>query len=544
MTFNVSYIHPNLALRWLYVARPQGFDVIIKEFTLKDSLDRVIKSIEEINPDIIGMSIYIWNSEISKKLIRTINQNNKYRILIGGPEVSFEAEKWLDENIEGVLRGEGEKSFWEACQGLKADGLLSRDYASEVSYAISDITWLETLESPYFLAMDDEKRAYRYLYFESSRGCPYRCAYCLSSLDYRVRNFSLEYIKKELKKLETHPCKQVKFLDRTFNSHPQRALSIAEYINNLQVDFSFQFEVTLEHFPQELLNFFCQVPSGKFRFEVGVQSFNNDTLRAIDRIQDARKLSQNIKLFQKHHQIMHTDLIAGLPYEDYVSFKNSFFKLFALHSDEIQMGILKLLKGTKLKKEAAKYGIVYNPLPPYEVIKTSWIDEKQMDRIKIVARVIDKVYNTYLLRNSINTLFDQHYDIFEIMADYGSTLFKMEKIQVSDYFLKFYEVLKKAGFPLAQELLLNDYYRKFNEKPKALFKRPDNELRKALYQKLIDEGYDQHILNEYSVFDYAYIDGKKGYQLVTYGKNHQCLAVSYFHDDFTPANQEKFFDLR
>ena len=130
------------------------------------------------------------------------------------------------------------------------------------------------------------------------------------------------------------------------------------------------------------------------------------------------------------------------------------------------------------------------------------------------------------------------------MADYGSTLFKMEKIQGSDYFLKFYEVLKKAGFPLAQELLLNDYYRKFNEKPKALFKRPDDELRKAFYQKLIDEGYDQHILNEYSVFDYAYIDGKKGYQLVTYGKNHQCLAVFYFHDDFTPVNQEKSFDLR
>lgn len=531
MTFNASYIHPNLALRWLYVARDKNYDVEIREYTIKDDINKVKKEIELLSPDIIGMSVYIWNAEITKELIRTLPQN-KYRILLGGPEVSYEYHHWLDENIEGIIKGEGEISFWKACNKEEnVDGLVTKTYESKVLGTV-DISYLESLESPYFLSIDDDNRANRYLYFETSRGCPYQCSYCLSSLDNHIRNFSLDYVKRELKKIETHPVKQVKFLDRTFNSNPKRALQIASFINGLNVNTSFQFEVALEFFSKELLEFFNQANKDRFRFEVGVQSFNDKTLKAIHRYQNTEKLCANIKYLKQNDTVMHTDLIAGLPYEGYQSFKESFFKLFALNTDEIQMGILKLLKGTKLKSEDGEYEIKYNSLPPYEVLSTKWISKQEMNKIKLVAKVIDKTYNNHRLRITFDTLFKEGYDIFEIMATFGSKIVAVDKIQVKDYFIKLYETMIHFNVKLARELLLNDYYYQFKEKPKSLFERPSIETRKTFYKKLIKEGYDEHELNEYSVFDYAYVDGKTAYQLVTYSKEHYLKSIKYFDLSF------------
>lgn len=533
MTFNSSYIHPNLALRWLYVSRDKRHETIIKEYTLKDNIDKVIKEILDINPDVIGMSVYIWNSEITKELIRKLNSYKHFRILVGGPEVSYEYDEWLDEDIEGVLRGEGEISFWRAVnQESEIDGFISKTYESMVKYARVDIDYLESLESPYFLSFDDDNRANRYLYLETSRGCPYQCSYCLSSLDNKIRNFSLEYVFKQLDMLKTNKVKQVKFLDRTFNSHPSRALSIAKYINDMDVDMSFQFEVALEFFSEDLLNFFVNAKKDRFRFEVGVQTFNQDTLKAIHRVQNEERLSKNIKLFSDAGIVMHTDLIAGLPYEDYNSFKESFYKLFKLHSDEIQMGILKLLKGTLMKKEAFEHGVVANQLPPYEVISTKWINKHEMDRIKGVSKILDKTYNNGRLRNTFDLLEAQGYDIFEIMADLKMRLDKFEKLQLFDYFNELYEVLKIYDVKNSKAILLNDYYLLFKEKPKALFNRPNEEVRKALYRKLINEdNYDEHLLNQYSILDYAY-DNKVIYQLVTYSKDHKLDKIEKFDLEF------------
>lgn len=527
MTFNASYIHPNLALRWLFVARDKSHDVIIKEYTLKDNTSKVIDDIDNIKPDVIGISVYIWNSEKTKELIRALKPH-QYRIILGGPEVSYEYEKWLLEDIEAIIKGEGEISFWQAVNRQEnVLGLVTKDKYTD-TYGYTDIAYLEALESPYFLSMDDDNRANRYLYFESSRGCPYRCAYCLSSLDNRVRNFSIDYIKKQLKTLEEKTPKQVKFLDRTFNSNPERALEIASYINDLNVDTSFQFEVALEFFSPELLEFFANTKKGKFRFEVGVQSFNDETLKSIRRYQNADKLTANIRFLKQSDIVMHTDLIAGLPYEDYDSFKKSFFKLFSLKTDEIQMGILKLLKGTRLRSDCQKYAITYNELPPYEVLSTAWISKEEMDRIKLVAKVIDKTYNSKRLKETFDTLFMEACDIFEIMADYGLRLAKIEKIQVYDYFMALYKTLNEYGYKYASKLLLNDYYKQFKEKPKVLFERPSQKIRKAFYQYLINLGYDEHELNEYSVFDYAYKNHQTTYQLVTYSKDHRLKAIKYF----------------
>ena len=530
MTFNSSYIHPNLALRWLYVARDKQHETLIREYTLKDNLERVKKEIIEINPDVIGLSIYIWNTEISKELIHRLEASgHHYRYIVGGPEVSYEYEDWLEEPIQCVLRGEGEVTFWQAVNEEKnIDGYASKDYLSPVAYSRVDIEWLETLESPYFLAMDDAERKNRYLYLETSRGCPYRCAYCLSSLDNKVRNFSLDYVFKQLSMLPTHPVKQVKFLDRTFNSHPKRALEIAKYINDLDVDCSFQFEVALEFFSEDLLSFFETAKKDRFRFEVGVQTFNIDTLKAIDRNQNEERLARNIRRFAKNDIVMHTDLIAGLPYEDYNSFKQSFYKLFALNTSEIQMGILKLLKGTKMKDEAEDYGIIYSEVPPYEVLETKWVTRPEMDRIKAVAKMIDKTYNNDRLKETFNTLYLLGYDIFEIMGTAKMNIDQLPQIQLFDYFNEVAKVLDDYEVPNGHALLLNDYYKLFNERPKPLFDRPEEDIRKQLFKKLISEGYDEHELNQYSILDYAYRNGQLIYQLVVYSKNHHLDRIEHF----------------
>lgn len=531
MTFNSSYIHPNLALRWLYVSRDKSHETFICEYTIKDNLDKVIKEIDDLDVDVIGMSVYIWNAEITREFIRKINSDNRYRIILGGPEVTYECDEWLDENIEGIIKGEGEISFWDAVNHKSnIDGFYSKEYKSEVAYARVDIDYLESLESPYYLSFDDNNRHNRYMYLETSRGCPYRCSYCLSSLDNHVRNFSLEYVYRQLDMLKTHPVKQVKFLDRTFNSHPKRALDIARYINELDVDVSFQFEVALEFFSKDLLDFFVNAKKDRFRFEVGVQTFNQKTLQAINRVQDEKRLSDNISLFARNGLIMHTDLIAGLPYEGYDSFKESFYKLFRLHSDEIQMGILKLLKGTVMKREALQNGTIANNYPPYEVISTRWLSKGEMDRIKGVAKVLDKTYNNSRMRYTFDTLYEMGFDIFEIMADYQKRLSTINKIQISDYFVELDKIMDDEYQTDIKGILLNDYYRLFNERPKPIFKRPDETIRKELYKKLIEQGYDEHMLNQYSLLDYGYENGLI-YQLIIYSPLHKLARIEKYSLD-------------
>lgn len=531
MTFNSSYIHPNLALRWLYVSRDKSHETFIREYTIKDNLDKVIKEIDDLDVDVIGMSVYIWNAEITREFIRKINSDNRYRIILGGPEVTYECDEWLDENIEGIIKGEGEISFWDAVNHKSnIDGFYSKEYKSEVAYARVDIDYLESLESPYYLSFDDNNRHNRYMYLETSRGCPYRCSYCLSSLDNHVRNFSLEYVYRQLDMLKTHPVKQVKFLDRTFNSHPKRALDIARYINKLDVDVSFQFEVALEFFSKDLLDFFVNAKKDRFRFEVGVQTFNQKTLQAINRVQDEKRLSDNISLFARNGLIMHTDLIAGLPYEGYDSFKESFYKLFRLHSDEIQMGILKLLKGTVMKREALQNGTIANNYPPYEVISTRWLSKGEMDRIKGVAKVLDKTYNNSRMRYTFDTLYEMGFDIFEIMADYQKRLSTINKIQISDYFVELDKIMDDEYQTDIKGILLNDYYRLFNERPKPIFKRPDETIRKELYKKLIEQGYDEHMLNQYSLLDYGYENGLI-YQLIIYSPLHKLARIEKYSLD-------------
>lgn len=524
-TLNSKYIHTNLALRWIYVARDIAHTTEIFEFVMKDDLNKCTQTLLEFKPDVIGISVYIWNAQQVKVWIGLIKAvMPACRILVGGPEVSYEADDWLAYPIEGILKGEGEKTFWQAVNKQEnIDGFLSKNYQSPVTYARSDLAWLETLESPYFLSIDENSRKQRYLYLETARGCPYQCAYCLSSSDNQVRMFSTAYVSQQLTYLNKFEVKQVKFLDRTFNVHPQRALEIANMIQSLQITTSFQLEIVAESLSAELLAYFSNPENNKnYRFEVGVQSFNNEALLAVKRYQDNDKLSAIIRSMNEWGCILHVDLIAGLPYEDIVSFENSFNQLFALHAKEIQVGILKLLKGTSLRLHAQKYEIKYESEAPYTVVSTKWMSESDLKRVEEVYHGCEKFYNSGKCRKSIDTLIalKKVESPFKLMQKLGQLLALLPApYQIRDLFLCFYEAFSKVLD--AQELegyLLVDYYALFKQRPKRLFEtRVSDQQKKTIFAWLIQtKQFDEQTLFNYANIEYGYRMGEKIYQCIIY----------------------------
>lgn len=378
-TCNAKYIHKNLALRWIYTTCPNKEDVILKEYTIKDDSHRIIEDILSMQVEVVCFSCYIWNIEKTKEIIKELKKRqNDIHIFVGGPEVSFSSFELLEEGVDAICIGEGEESVWEYIQMLETKpreirGIYTKQFPNK-EYRKVDLAWLETFEDPYFLSMDTNDMGKRYLYLETSRGCPYGCTYCLSSTDRSVRMFSEDYVIKLLEQISKSDVKQVKFLDRTFNSNPQRALRIARYINEHCKNQIFQFEIVAETLSEDLLQFFCEEADvSRFRFEVGVQSFKEKTLASVGRIQNNARLVEVLHRLKQAGCILHVDLIAGLPYEGMQSFEQSFNTLFSLQAGEVQLGILKLLKGTKLRSQQEEFSFDYHEHAPYDVVSTAWL---------------------------------------------------------------------------------------------------------------------------------------------------------------------------
>lgn len=519
-TLNAKYIHKNLALRWLYVTSPMKEKTTLWEFTIKDDLDKIANKIIDERFDVICMSCYIWNIEETRQIVKKIKEKLDCVILLGGPEVSFESEFLLDEGVDALCIGEGEIANWEYISSLdhphEIKGIMTKQFMNR-QYAYSDLKFNEQVEDPYFLEMDQKEMSQRYLYFETSRGCPYNCAYCLSSTDRKIRVFSEEYIMKILEKIKHSSVKQVKLLDRTFNCMPERALKIAKYMND-ECSQIFQFEVVAETLSEELLDFFCnEADKNRFRFEVGVQSFNEKTLKAVGRIQDNHRLKKVMKRMIDAGCILHVDLIVGLPYEDLASFKNSFNTLFSFHAAELQCGILKLLKGTSLKSQQNEYGFIYDEKPPYSIKKTAWLSEKEMEVIEYVAYAVEKFYNSYKYRRSI--------ELFLKLGYYGNAFDLFEKLgkKLMTYQRRYYDhdlamILKECmGDDLEIDaILLSDYMCLHKQKPKKILSRVNKEVVKECYELLVEKGLCT--LNEcyhYGKVEYYY-DSEICYQVLIY----------------------------
>ena len=509
-TLNAKYIHKNLALRWLYVSRIPEADVELMEFVIKDDLERISDQIASRQPEVIGISVYIWNADLTRKWIAILKRKLPHvRILIGGPEVSYQCEDWLDTGIEAVLRGEGEKTFWQAVRReADIDGLVSRSYVSPVAYARVDLNWLETLESPYWLAMDEEAMAHRYLYLETSRGCPYHCAYCLSSADNRVRMFSEAYVLRQLAPLAERTVKQVKFLDRTYNVMPERALRIARFIETLPPSINFQFEVVADTISEAMLDFFEQeADPARYRFEIGVQSLNSKTLEAVDRRQDNQRLLEVTSRLLKRGYVCHLDLIAGLPYEDRASFEQSYNGLFAVCPSELQVGILKLLKGTAMIARAPAWGMEFEAQTPYTVTKTAWLSEVDLAEVECVHLATEKLLNSGRCRACLQSVFAEHPQLsaYALMAQAGARLQALpHPYQLKDLYELLIEVLTPlVGEPEAQARVNTDYLMQsvHRQKPLAI-RHLSAEERKEIRRNLVQ----RMDFDEQQVYNYTQID--------------------------------------
>ena len=422
-TLHSKYIHASLALPCIASSCSDldSTEVMIKEYTINESLHTVLSDILEIEADIVGFSCYIWNIEKTLHLISEIKKTNSHIfIILGGPEVSYDAEEILRKNsdVDCVVKGEGEATFRAVLEGggieAKRDlfALALEDVAgvcfrkgdqiidNGMADPISDLDWIP---SPFLNGLVETDKPL--VYYESSRGCPFTCAFCLSSLDNIVRSFSMERIRQDLLKLMSDDVKQVKFVDRTFNYNAARANEIWSFILEQNKTSHFHFEIAADLLIDENFKILNTVPPEIFRFEIGVQSLAEETLEKVSRKSDVTKLFSNVKRLLEETDIhIHLDLVAGLPGEDFLGFLASLERLFLARPHHIQVESLKVLKGSPMQTIAEKEGYRYKGHPPYQILRTPWLSNSAIKLIEIVGRLLELIYNSGRFKNSLNVL--------------------------------------------------------------------------------------------------------------------------------------------
>jgi len=442
VALNSKYIHSALAPWYLkaFCTENQG-EVKVIEFTINEHLDSVLSVISPERADVVAFSCYIWNIENVLKISENIKKVSPHvKIVLGGPEVSFEVERFMQHNlsIDYIIMGEGEASFKALIGHLKCgdDNLENvkgiayrKNNEIIVNEMCEQICELDCLPSPY---TDEMLKSIgdRILYFESSRGCPFSCSYCLSSTTKGVRNFSLERVKDDMNKIMKTGVRQIKFVDRTFNCNKPRAKEILRYIiecndlNGSNTGTNFHFEVAADLFDDEMIDILSGAPSGLIQLEVGIQSTNTATLELVDRKTDLDKAFSNIiKLRSKGNINIHLDLIAGLPEEDYNSFRNSFNQAYLLNAHQLQLGFLKMLKGSKIRDEADLHQYCYRDYPPYEVLYNKYITFEEILEFKEIEELVDKYYNSgrfqYSLKYIIEKYFETPYEFYKSFLIYS-----------------------------------------------------------------------------------------------------------------------------
>ncbi len=444
----------------------------IKEFSINDRVENILEGIIEEKPDVVAFSCYIWNMEFVNRLaelIKLVDPN--IEILYGGPEVSYEGKEFLENHPgEYVIVGEGEKTFREFVLYKLGEG------------KIEDIKGLnykrdgKVFENPKRPEMDMNELVFPYtyeedinnkiVYYEASRGCPFKCKYCLSSVMHGVRFLDVERVKKELKYFMERGLKLVKFVDRTFNCNREYTVELLKYLSEQDTETRFHFEVAADLLTEEQIEILNNAPKGRFQLEVGVQTTNNEVLHNINRYITYENIKEKVlKVASGKNVMQHLDLIAGLPGEDLESFKKSFNDVHAIRPDEIQLGFLKLLKGSSMREEAEKWGIVYSPYAPYEIIRSKDISYEELLLLKKVEAMVDKYYNSCKFNNVIKFFlniyekpFDFYYDLAMFFEEKGNFKRSIGNVEYYKILLDFY--LEKIGGEdegLFKEVLKFDY---------------------------------------------------------------------------------------
>ena len=449
---NAKYIHSNLAVYNLRAyAEEYREHIILKEYTINQQKDEILRDIYLEKPDIICFSCYIWNISFVKEIAEDLKKILPESVFwAGGPEVSFDAEDFLKKNpgFFGVMVGEGEETFRELCR-FYVENKGSLEEISGIAFYFGEKIrhngWREIMDLskvPFaYENMEDFRN--KIVYYESSRGCPFSCSYCLSSVDKKLRFRNLDLVKKELQFFIDRKVPQVKFVDRTFNCKHSHAMEIWQYI--LEHDngiTNFHFEISADLLKEEELSLMEKMRPGLIQLEIGVQSTNPDTIKAIRRTMDFERLSEivnKIHSFGNIHQ--HLDLIAGLPYENYDSFRNSFNQVYALKPEQLQLGFLKVLKGSLMKEMEEEYGIVHKEKEPYEVLSTKWLSYGEILKLKTVESMVEVYYNSGQFQNTLNYMESFFEDAFSMYEELGKFYEEKGYHSISHSRMRRYEIL-------------------------------------------------------------------------------------------------------
>ena len=525
--------------------------VKILEYTINQQVENILQSIYLEKPDIIAFSCYIWNIETVESLTKEIRKVlPEVKIWLGGPEVTYNANDYLlsHKEIDGIILGEGEESFKELLdyyyqeenadksatgdepeEGIREPILLKeitgiiyrktaiRDLTNTSGESMNKIDLLDLQDNTNKSTEDKIKHTgsrplpdfskvpfpyddlshfeNRIIYYESSRGCPFSCSYCLSSVDKTMRLRDIELVKQELSFFINHKVKQVKFVDRTFNCNKEHSIAVWKHIiDNDNGITNFHFEIAADLLDEEEIELLKSMRSGLVQLEIGVQSTNPKTIKAINRKTNFQKISENVKRLSEERNVhQHLDLIAGLPFEDYDSFRNSFNDVYELRPEQFQLGFLKVLKGTPIVIDSETHGIVYKDIPPYEVLFTNWINYDQVLKLKLVEEMVEVYYNSGQFNNTI--LFMEHYfeSYFDLYKELGQYYLENELLDIKHSRAGRYKILLEfmesklkdiTGF---KEIILFDLYLRENMRKRPEF-ADEEEKYKEIYGKIYSNG--------------------------------------------------------
>ena len=542
---NAKYIHSNPAIYSLraYAGKELSAHVELAEYTINQQLQEILADLYRRKPDVIGFSCYIWNwNMIQELLVELPKVLPKTEIWLGGPEVSYDADKILEKYpfLSGVMIGEGEATFKEVLEYYvsreETAGTLESIPGLYLRTGYTAPRALTDLSSIPFLYDDLAPFENRILYYETSRGCPYRCSYCLSSIDKAVRLRDMSVVKRELQFFLDNRVKQVKFVDRTFNCNHEHAMEIWGYIQEHDNGVTnFHFEISADILREDEIELLNSFRPGLAQLEIGVQSVNPETLKAIRRVMNVERLEKivaDIHRGQNIHQ--HLDLIAGLPYEDYESFRISFNRVYGMKPEQLQLGFLKVLKGSEMCERAEEYGCVYLDRPPYEVLYTKWLSYEEVLMLKQIEEMVEMYYNSGQFTRTLPVLekaFESPFAMYEKLAEFyeNEGYFANSPARAYRYhvLLEFAKSYDAENLPLYRELLTYDMYLRENLKSRPEFAADlsgHKETIRSFYQReekerkyLPDyEGYDWkqlsrmthlepfcRILSGYVLFDYG-----------------------------------------
>ena len=415
---NAKYVHTNIAVRYItQVLKTESMDAEFCEFSINEPCGSVLGKLYEAECTAYGFSCYIWNIEYVMKLCRSLKKLHPDRkIFLGGPEVSFDGEELLEKYpfIDYVVCGEGERTVLELVKSFPEERNVIYPTRTEN---------LDDLPFPYTDAdLADTVKGEKLVYYETSRGCPFNCSYCLSSVDKGVRFLNLDRVKSEIRHFAEYGVQTVKFVDRTFNADKKRAAEIWKYCLELDTDTCFHFEIGADLIDDEALEILKKAPLGRFQFEIGIQSTNEKTLSAVCRKMNLKRLGDNIKRLKAETNVMlHVDLIACLPFENFSSFANSFNEAYTMNPHVLQLGFLKLLKGSALRGGADSYGMIYDFFAPYEVYCTNWLTYDDVLRLKAVEDVVERYFNSGRFYGTLDKIipnFDAPFDFYLKLSEF------------------------------------------------------------------------------------------------------------------------------